>query len=92
MVTVLYLQQPKNKKMLSEELREESVSQDILINERKKFFDWGDVVAVAKVFPNDSREKDIIVFEVLTTKFSKGQGKHVLSPLLVLSSRVLIHM
>jgi hypothetical protein len=57
--------------MLSEELRKDHVSQDVLATERRKFYDWGDSIAVAKIFPNDSREKDILLIEILTTKISK---------------------
>jgi hypothetical protein len=35
-----------------------------------KFFEWADIIGVAKVFPNDSREKDIMVVEVLISKMS----------------------
>lgn len=56
--------------MISEELSEKQ-SQDKVMTARKKFFDWGDMVAIAKMFPNDSREKDIFVIEILSNKLTK---------------------
>lgn len=57
--------------MLSEELSDQNVSMDIITTERKKFFDWSDGIAVAKIFPNESRGKDIFLIEILMSKLSK---------------------
>lgn len=57
--------------MLSEELSDVGLAQDVITTERKKFFDWNESIAVAKLFPNDSREKDIFLIEILGCKLSK---------------------
>ena len=67
-VTVIYLSVPTDKKMLSEELGDKNVSADILTTGRKKFFEWGDIIAVGKIIPNEAREMDVMVIEILTTK------------------------
>eukprot|EP00347_Sterkiella_histriomuscorum_P011567 403371965 len=96
-VTVLYLAQPLNKKMLSEELQEAQLGgnqqqQDITNSVRKKFFEWTDGIATAKIFANDSREQDTIIIELLSTKLTKSQARHILSPLLLISSKFVIHI
>lgn len=61
-----------------------------MATERKKFFEWKDVIAVGKVFPNESRDTDIFVIEIMTKKLSFNECKGVLSPLLAISSKVFI--
>ncbi|CDW76345.1 UNKNOWN [Stylonychia lemnae] len=95
--TVLYLVQPTSKKMLSEDLVEiqlggEQQQQDITTTVRKKFFEWSEGIAIAKIFPNDSKEQDTLLIELLSTKLSKSQARHILSPLLVISTKFVIHM
>ena len=57
--------------MLSEDLIDQDIAQDVLSTMRKKFFEWSDAIATAKIFPNDSREKDIFVIEILSNKLTK---------------------
>lgn len=89
--------EPANKKMLSEDLSQAALGgdkqvQDVINQTRKKFYEWEDGIAMARLSPDDGREQDLLVIELLTTKLTKSQAKHVLSPLLVISSRFLIHL
>lgn len=49
------------------------------------------MISTAKVFPNESRDMDILVVEVLTKKMSFSECKTLLAPLIALSSTLIIN-
>ena len=69
-VTIIYLTVPPDKKMVSEELGDKNVSNDVLTTGRKKFFEWSDIIAMGKIFSNEQREADVMVVELLTSKMT----------------------
>ena len=91
LVTVVYLSEPKGRRLLSEELGDLPLSADVVTTQRRKFFEWSDNIATARVFPNEQRNTDLLFVEILTTKLTLSQGKFLLAPLLALSSRVVLH-
>ncbi len=71
-MTVIYLSAPSNRKMLSEEIEDQKVPADIVKTVRKKFFEWSEGIAMAKIFPNESRDADIMLVEILTPKLTQS--------------------
>lgn len=60
---------------------------------RKKIFESQDCVAVARIFENENRETDVLMIEVVTNKLTKSSlALNLLSPLLILSSRLIVHL
>jgi hypothetical protein len=93
-ITVIYLAEPRSRKMLSEELMDPQLgqSQDTAESARRRFFDDNNCIVTARIIPNDQREQDTLVLECLSTKLTQSQARNILSPLLIISSRIFVHM
>ena len=97
-VTMIYLQPPSSKKLLSEDIPKKPMPADATISQRQKFFEQGDVIVTGRFLsseqlPAQHNNQDLMVFEVLTTKLTLSQAsKLILPPLIAISSKLYVDL